>query len=67
MSETINNTPNTEALISRKELSARLDVSQSTTRRLEKDNVIQGIKIGGQVRYQWNEVLGALKTRGGKK
>ena len=66
MSENNNNTPN-EALISRRELSERLDVSQSTTRRLERENVIQGIKVGGQVRYQWNEVLGALKTRGGKK
>jgi len=53
-------------LISREELSTRLNVSPSTTRRLEKANVIQGIRVGGQVRYQWNEVLGALKKGGAK-
>ncbi len=49
--------------ISRRELSNRLDISVSTAQRLEKDKVITPIKIGGSVRYNWQEIYSNLQNK----
>ncbi len=49
--------------ISRRELSHRLDISQSTAQRLEKANVIRGLRVGGSIRYKWDDVIASLQSQ----
>ena len=53
--------------ITRKELSARLGISEATSWRLDKQGVLKSFRVGGSVRYSWPDVVANLpKNKGGK-
>jgi len=48
-------------LISRAELSRRLAVHPNTLVRLEKKGIINAIRIGGSIRYDYKSIITILK------
>jgi excisionase family DNA binding protein len=58
---TVNN--NTESLISLEELSRRVSLHRNTVARLVDQNVLAGYKIGGQWRFDYEEVKRDLKNQ----
>ena len=60
-------TTNSPEFITRKELSARLGISEATSWRLDKAGVITSVRVGGSVRYSWPDVVASLpKSKGGR-
>lgn len=54
-------------IISRDELCKRLDITEPTVIRWEKKGKIPAIRIGSNVRYDWNKVLEALEEHKDRK
>jgi DNA-binding XRE family transcriptional regulator len=48
-------------LITRKELAINLKLSEQTICNLEQRGIVENIKIGGSVRYDYGEVLQSIK------
>jgi DNA-binding XRE family transcriptional regulator len=48
-------------LITRKELASNLQLSEQTIVNLEQRGIVEGLKIGGSVRYNYGEVLQRIK------
>lgn len=55
------NSPITPDFLSRKELSKRLGISAGTTFRLDKEGVFPSFKIGGQVKYRYDDVIASIE------
>lgn len=58
---TVNN--NIESLISLEELSRRVSLHRNTVSRLVDQNILSGYKIGGQWRFDYDEVKKDLKNQ----
>jgi hypothetical protein len=57
--ETVQATP--QNFITRKELSSKLGISQTTAWRLDKSGVLKSVRVGGSLRYDWNRVVADLQ------
>ncbi len=57
---------NSENLLTREQLAARLQVTPRHVHNLEKRMGLQPIRLGGCVRYDWNEVLIHVKAHRGQ-
>ena len=51
-------------IIGRKELMARLGISEATSVKLDKAGKIKSFKVGNSVRYNWDEVFANLQANG---
>jgi len=56
-------TPKSSGLITRKELAEQLGVSESSLRRYADMGIIKEIRVGGLVRFRYDEVLTALQNK----
>ena len=54
-----------KSLISMKDLCKRLDLSEPSVRKLIRKGKIKSIRVGNNIRFDPNEVIGNLKTEGG--
>jgi excisionase family DNA binding protein len=52
-------------LITRKELGKRLGISQPTVLRLDREGRVKSFRVGGQVRYRWDEIFAELQKNPG--
>jgi DNA-binding XRE family transcriptional regulator len=52
-------------IINRNELCKRLDISEPTVIKWEKEGLIPSFSIGSSVRYNWHTVLEALQKKKG--
>lgn len=52
--------------ITRRELCERLKIHPGTSYRLDRQGIIQGVRVGGSIRYEWNSVVNNIEsTKGG--
>jgi hypothetical protein len=48
-------------IISRRELQARLGISEATAIKLDKQGKLKCFKVGGSVKYEWGQVLEEIR------
>lgn len=58
----MNDPTNKPRLVTAEDLAIRLDVSAATIYRLHKTGRLPGIRLGRAIRFDMEEVLGALRT-----